>query len=66
MQTQTTSIACPNCKAPVTLELTQLLKGTKFSCTQCQSLIGLATDSRAAVKQAIILYNKSIEKIEPQ
>lgn len=66
MQTQTTTISCPNCHTPVTLELTQLLMGTKFSCPQCQSLLGLSSDSQATVKQVISLYNTSIEKTEPK
>lgn len=64
MQTQTTSISCPNCNAPVQLELSQLLIGTKFCCPQCLSHIGLTADSRVAVKKVINQYTASIKKKE--
>ncbi|MDM1407411.1 hypothetical protein HX062_07020 [Myroides sp. DF42-4-2] len=62
MEILTSRINCPNCHTPVELELVQLLMGTKFSCSNCQSLISLSSDSQAVVKQAIQLYHTSIEK----
>ncbi|MBB1138096.1 hypothetical protein [Myroides sp. WP-1] len=65
MQAKTVLISCPNCNAPVTLEVTQLILGTKFSCGQCSALIGLSSDSTDTVSQAINDYEstkKSVKK----
>ncbi|MGG5507096.1 MULTISPECIES: hypothetical protein [unclassified Myroides] len=64
MQTKTVLITCPNCMAPVTLEVTQLLLGTQFSCGQCAARIGLASDSKETVSQAVNAYKSNKNSIK--
>jgi transcription initiation factor IIE alpha subunit len=51
------SIPCPVCKTKIPFDTKQLLLGVQFVCSNCQSAIGLATESKAIVQ-------KTIEKFE--
>ena len=64
MQPKTVIINCPNCNSPVTLEVTQLILGTKFTCFQCNSLIGLSSDSKETVKQAVDQFETTKKNIK--
>jgi len=57
MQTKTVTIACPVCHTPVFIEVSQLVMGTRFTCSNCQAAIGLANNSKSIVKDAVQSYN---------
>lgn len=59
MQPKTSTIACPNCSTPILLEIVQLLQGTKFTCPTCQATVGLSTDSKSILEQAVKSYEKA-------
>jgi hypothetical protein len=52
------TIPCPVCKNQIPFEVTSLLKGSKFTCTNCQSAVALSSDSKEEVKTAIEKYEK--------
>lgn len=56
MQTKNVTIACPACNTPVYLEVSQLILGTKFTCSNCQAAIGLAKNSKSIVEDAVHSY----------
>ncbi|WHT39084.1 hypothetical protein QNH98_19415 [Myroides sp. mNGS23_01] len=57
MQTKTVTIACPVCHTPICIEVSQLVMGTRFTCSNCQAVIGLADNSKSIVKDAVQSYN---------
>lgn len=56
MQTKTVTIACPACSTPVFLEVSQLIIGTRFTCSNCQAVISLAKNSKRIVEDAVQSY----------
>lgn len=60
MKSRTSIINCPDCNAPITLEINQLLQGSKFSCINCHASISLATDSKKVLENAVHSYQKAI------
>jgi transcription initiation factor IIE alpha subunit len=47
------SIPCPTCKNKIPFDTNQLLLGVQFVCSNCQSAIGLAPDSKPIVQEAM-------------
>lgn len=60
MQISTTTIKCPNpeCSTEIMMSLPQLLAGQKFTCHNCRTSVGLASDSTDLVKGA---YNEFLK-----
>jgi hypothetical protein len=60
MQVPSTTIKCPNpaCSTDIAMSLPLLLSGEKFTCHNCQTSVGLASDSRDVVKGA---YDKFLK-----
>jgi len=47
-------ISYPICHSTIPFDTKQLLAGIQFSCPQCHSSIGLATESKEIVKKTMI------------
>ncbi|MCS4238567.1 transcription initiation factor IIE alpha subunit [Myroides gitamensis] len=56
MKTKTVTLACPACNTPVFIEVSQLILGTRFTCSNCQAAIGLAQNSKSIVEEAVQSY----------
>lgn len=52
MNTQT-QIPCPICKTPIPFNIDSLIKGEKFICSHCGAAIGLSSNSREQVSDAM-------------
>lgn len=59
MQSRTSTITCPDCNAPIVLEITQLIQGAKFNCSNCKASVGLASESKGTLEKAVKSYEKS-------
>ena len=46
-------IPCPVCKTQIPIDLHLLVQGMQFSCPNCQAAIGLSTESRPIVNEAV-------------
>ncbi|RAJ26922.1 hypothetical protein LY11_03748 [Pedobacter cryoconitis] len=46
-------IPCPTCSTLIPFDSYQLLLGVYFECPNCQSSIGLATESKTIVEKAV-------------
>ncbi|MBI9064474.1 MAG: hypothetical protein JEZ14_20985, partial [Marinilabiliaceae bacterium] len=46
-------IHCPNCQAIIVFDTYALLGGMRFTCTNCNAQIGLASDSKDTVEGAM-------------
>ena len=46
-------IPCPVCKTQIPIDLHLLVPGMLFSCANCQAAIGLSTESRPIVNEAV-------------
>ena len=46
-------IPCPVCRTQIPIDLHLLIQGVQFSCPNCQAAIGLASESRSVVSEAI-------------
>lgn len=57
------SIPCPTCQSQIPADSKQLVLGIQFSCPNCQSVIGLAEESKPMVKDAMEKYLKLKEEI---
>jgi transcription initiation factor IIE alpha subunit len=57
------SIPCPVCKTKIPFDTKQLLLGVQFVCSNCQSAIGLATESKAIVQETIEKFEAVKEKV---
>ncbi|MGS2726231.1 hypothetical protein ACU8DI_06440 [Psychroserpens sp. BH13MA-6] len=53
-----TTIACPTCQTPISIEASGLLKGTQYTCINCNTKVSLASDSASQVKNAVEEYQK--------
>ncbi len=42
-------IPCPDCNAPIFLEMQQLLAGQQFCCANCNAVLSLSVQSRPLV-----------------
>ena len=51
------NIPCPTCRTKIPFDVQQLLSGAQFVCPNCQSMIGLAIESRAKVQETIEKFN---------
>ncbi|MEL6631543.1 MAG: hypothetical protein AAFQ83_08750 [Bacteroidota bacterium] len=51
------SMPCPVCKNPILFDTYMLLQGIQFTCTKCNTSIGLAAESRGIV-------SNTMEKLE--
>jgi transcription initiation factor IIE alpha subunit len=47
------TIPCPECGTKIPFDTKQLLMGVQFACPKCQSLIGLAQESKPLVEEAM-------------
>lgn len=47
------SIPCPNCQTPIPVDNRQLVLGVQFTCSKCQSVIGLSQESNSIVKNTM-------------
>jgi len=52
------TIPCPVCKAAIPFDTRQLIQGVQFSCPQCSVAVGLATESKGVVRQALDRFDK--------
>lgn len=58
MFTANMTIPCPTCaemgkESKIPFETSQLLAGIRFTCPECKSEIGLASESRPSVQKAV-------------
>lgn len=58
-------IPCPVCKTQIPIDLHLLVQGMQFSCPNCQAAIGLSTESRPIVNEAVDNFEK-LKKLSPQ
>ena len=58
-------IPCPVCKTQIPIDLHLLVQGMQFSCPNCQAAIGLGTESRPIVNEAVDNFEK-LKKLSPQ
>ena len=56
------SIPCPTCSTKIPFDTRQLLLGIQFVCHNCQSAIGLATESKAIVQETMEKFEAVISK----
>lgn len=47
------NIPCPVCKTSIPVDIQQLLNGAKFNCSNCNSSIGMAEESKAILEQTV-------------
>jgi transcription initiation factor IIE alpha subunit len=47
------SIPCPTCQTKIPFDPHSLLQGAQFVCSNCQGVIGLATDSKPLVEETM-------------
>lgn len=47
------SIPCPTCNNKIPFDVYQLLVGRKFVCQNCQSAIGLSSESQPVVQETM-------------
>lgn len=52
------SIPCPVCGTKIPFDTRQLLLGVQFVCSNCQSAIGLANESKPIVEEAMEKFDK--------
>jgi len=57
------SIPCPVCQAKILFDTRQLLLGVQFVCSNCQSAIGLATESKAIVEETMEKFDAMKGKV---
>ena len=57
------SIPCPTCATKIAFDTMQLLLGIQFKCSNCQSAIGLATESKNLVQDTMNKFEAIKEKI---
>ncbi len=50
---QTQNIPCPVCNTGIPFDTKQLIMGVQFACPMCSSLIGLASESKGLVEEAM-------------
>ena len=60
------TIPCPVCKTNIHFDVQSLLKGIKFSCTNCGSSIGLAEESKPLVQLANDKFEILKETVQQQ
>jgi len=53
MKNSEQSIPCPTCQAKIPFDTNQLLMGVQFACPNCQSVIGLAAESKEIVQETM-------------
>ncbi len=53
MMSDQQSISCPNCQHPIYFDAQMLLSGAKFTCSACNSSIGLAQESKPKFEQVM-------------
>ena len=58
-------IPCPVCRTQIPIDLHLLIQGVQFSCPNCQAAIGLASESRSVVSEAVDNFEK-LKKMAPQ
>jgi len=63
MLNQDQKIPCPVCKTPIHFDTYQLLSGTQFKCTNCDSSIGLSAESRPLVEETMKKFEDMKHKL---
>jgi len=58
MVDKNTKINCPECNEQIVINTQQLLLGVKFSCFNCNLIVGLANESKQAVNDAMTQFSK--------
>jgi transcription initiation factor IIE alpha subunit len=61
------SISCPNCQNKIPFDVRQLLIGIKFTCSVCNTQIGIAAESSSIVEETLNKFEElksHIKKIE--
>ena len=53
-----TKINCPECNEEIIINTKQLLLGVKFSCFNCNLIVGLANESKSLVNDALNQFSK--------
>lgn len=48
-----TQISCPICKTPIPFNIDSLIKGEKFICSHCGTVIGLSGNNLERVSEAM-------------
>ncbi|MDR0229903.1 MAG: hypothetical protein LBI72_12695 [Flavobacteriaceae bacterium] len=59
MKSKNSTIHCPDCNTPIAIEITQLLQGSKFSCSTCKASVGLSMESKNILEKAVKSYERS-------
>ncbi len=52
------TLPCPVCGTKIAFDTRELLKGVKFKCSNCDSAIGLADESRPLVQDAMDKFDE--------
>lgn len=52
------TIPCPTCKTPILFNAVELVKGHKFSCSSCFSVVGIAEEAIDMASQTINTYEE--------
>lgn len=60
------SLPCPTCQTPIPFDSQELLKGTQFTCPNCQAVIGLAQESRPVVQEVMQKFDELKSNIAKQ
>lgn len=46
---KTSTIVCPACSAPITIDINQLLAGRRFNCPNSNAAIGMSNNGKAQI-----------------
>lgn len=57
-------IPCPNCQTPIPFDVNQLLKGSSFSCPNCNSKIALSSENKSTVQDALDKFDELKNKLK--
>lgn len=47
------TIPCPTCQTKIPFDANLLLQGAQFTCSNCQGVVGLATESKPIVEETM-------------
>lgn len=50
-------IPCPVCQTNIPFDTNELIRGRKFSCPQCDAIVGITQESVGEVENALKMYN---------
>jgi len=59
----TQQINCPTCQTPIPVNIAALLAGSKFTCSNCSSMISINANSSGVVKEAMQKFDALKQKL---